>query len=566
MPTSKKQKKGNKKATQRQWVAMNLPGKGSGSGGKGQQPPPKTAPKPPTLKPQVLTWAPLATVLDEGQALTAEHLNATALGGAVLVYTSEAGEPLKLGSKPAGGPLKVSVTCAATPTHAAPVAPLQQTFTVRHAQVLAWTPASVELVYGEALEPKHLNATALGGAVPVYTNANQSVIKPGARPPAGEHTVTVTCEATPTHAAPLKPAAVTFKVAKAKPEITWANPPSVRRTGDPAQFVLGDAQLNAKLVKGESKLAYQPTKGSTLEAGIHFLRVIHLESANYQRGDLSVRLVVYNTEEAQKGFDKTLKGEGFKTGKGLSEAERKRWDDDEGQVRSKGRELMKKMQAMTIDEMVDLMNREVTDVNDRHDQPGQYPNKMWKFANGLQVRVKPKGDAHDSAPKFCIEIVDESVRTANRFTAKGEQSLIKAKLSIDGEPAPTGPNDTDMGSYAGQDLVNYTTGSCRATHPTCRAKLPPRLAWDKPPAIELGVPLERGVHLNARIVGGEGEGEFTYDPVAGAVYNAKGVGTLKATLPESKRYLEGRIEVKIDVVEKPKPPPKPQATPKPKGK
>jgi len=542
---SKKHKGGSKrKAKQAQWVQQNLPGTGGGTPPTKQPPQAKPQPQPVA---QDLKWTPLKTTLVAGDAYTAEHLNATALGGAVPVYTDGQGTVVTVGSIAAtAGPVTISASTAATPTHLASAAPASRAFTVLARQVVTWAPASVDLVYGDALEAKHLNATALGGATPVYKNAAGEVLALGMKLPAGDHVISASCEATPTHAATTQPTQVTLKVAKAVPEITWATPASQQLSGQPPKFVLGDAQLNAQRVKGESALVYTPAKGAVLKNGTHFLRVVHPASANYRRGEATVRLMIYITADAKNGFQKLREGKGFKSGKGLGATEKKRWDDDKDGVKSKGQELMRKMQSMTLDEMIELMNQEVTAPGDRHDQGGTYPNKMWRFDNGLQVRVKPKGDAHGSAPKFCIEIVEESVRLAKRFTVQGEQHLIQAKLSIDGNPAPTGPNDTDLSGAT--DTANYNTGACAATHPMCRTKLMPKLAWDKPPALKVKAPLQAGVHLNARIVDEEGEGTFVYTPAAGVSAPKVGTNQLSAVLPESKRYVEGRIGVNIDII------------------
>ena len=144
--------------------------------------------------------------------------------------------------------------------------------------------------------------------------------------------------------------------------------------------------------------------------------------------------------------------------------------------RIKGRELMRKMQAMTVDEMIDLMNTEVTDTADHHDQPG-----------ARRFRRRRHGHLHLPGP------------------GQRQDGLL-----------PVHPPDLPL-------QVGTPPGLGQAAgHRTGRS-------------------MQLGLHLNARIVGEEGEGLFSYAPA-----------------PD----LGGTIEVKIDVVNKPQP----QPQPKPKDK
>lgn len=432
---------------------------------------------------------------------------------------------------------------------------------VLQAQTITWAPGKSALVYGETLTAEHLNATALGGATPTYQDASGKAVAIGAKLAAGSHAISASTAATGTHAASIAPVSHTFTVAKAAPKLSWATPAAVSLSGTPPSFKLTKTQLNATVEEGESALTYTPAMGASLTNGTHFLRAVHPASDNYLRGETSVRLLVYRSTNTLKGFETIRQGKGWKPGKGLPTDVQQRWDDDEGQVQTQGKQLMQAMQDLTVEEMKDFLDKQV--VNKSKDyvyQGGQYPNQMWKFPNGLQVRVKPDGDAFSSEPKFCIEVVSEAVRTAGKFTTKKDKGGVVCKLSIDGTPAPKGPGDTDLDGI-GDDTAtdNYAYGSCQATHPVCRTKLAPRLSWVAPAPITVGTKLQMGVQLNAVVE--EGVGTLVYNPSAGMSPNNPGVFTLTATLPASKRYLEGAISVKITVNPAPPQTPAKKTTP-----
>ena len=411
------------------------------------------------------------------------------------------------------------------------------------AQVITWQPTGVALTYGDALTAGHLNATALGGAVPVYADAAAKPVSTGQVLTAGTHVISASTKATSTHLASVAPVTQSIKVNRAAPELQWKTPAAVTLAGTPPAFVLSKTQLAAKVVKGESPLAYTPAAGVKLAAGTHFLRAVHAQSANYLQGETSVRLLVYASAKEQTGFEDVRQGKSWKAGKSLPTAVQQRWTNDTDGVKSKGQDYMAKMQDMTADEMKDFLDKEVASTaSDYMYQGGTYPNQVWKFPNGLQVRVKPKGDAFSAEPKFCIEILAESKRQAGQFSAS--QQDILCKLSVDGAPAPKGPGDTDLGGGTSAEQNNYKAGSCQATHPVCRTKLDAMLAWATPGPIKVGEALGSS-QLNATVT--EGTGPITYTPAAGHKYTTAGPQTLQAKLAESKRYKEAVASVQIDV-------------------
>lgn len=415
-------------------------------------------------------------------------------------------------------------------------------------QVITWEPASTELTHGESMGTGRFNATALGGAKPEYRTSSGQLVGPTAVPPAGVHAVSVTTAPTGTHAASKEPVVRSFTVKRAPSRLSWAIPAAVEATGSPKSFALTKTQLAAKVERGEPKQEpqYEPAQGKKLAPGTHFLRAVHPQTDNFLRGEITVRLLVHADAKGKAGFEAVRKGGGWKTGVGLPQDVQDRWDKDTDGVRSKGKQLMQDMQQMTCEEMIDHLSKQIGDPSD-HKKQGE--DHLYRFDNGLQVRVKPKGDSFSSEPKFCIEVLPESLRVAKEFTTKDNRHLITCKLSVDGEPAPKGPGDTAVPK---KGKASYKTGTCDATHPVCRPKLEPRLAWTPPAPVVTGTALSSEAQLQARVL--EGDGVPTYEPAEGTKMNTPGTVALRATLAASKRYKAGSVSVNLLVQAPPKNP------------
>jgi hypothetical protein len=176
---------------------------------------------------------------------------------------------------------------------------------------------------------------------------------------------------------------------------------------------------------------------------------------------------------------------------------------------------------------------------------------IWILPNGLQVRYKPNGDGQDGRtdPMFCVE---------GRRTDKagfGEEPTDSAfKLMLNGEPAPIGPSDTQLTSFAtsatdtvGKNLDRQAmSASCKMTHIYCPKMQDQVITWTGlgagPGSLTAGAALTSG-HLNATALGGvvptyvEGTAAVTVGQVL-----AKGKHTLHAVTDETDRYKPGRSD------------------------
>jgi hypothetical protein len=223
-----------------------------------------------------LAWTPTSPIV-YGTTLSAAQLNATATNNGSAVagtfsYNPTSGTVLTAGTHT----LTVSFTPSDTTDFSTP-APITANITVTQAApVLAWSPSS-PIVYGTALSPAQLNATATYSSNAIagtfsYSSALGTVLG------AGMHTLTVSF--TPSDTTDFStPAPITanITVTPATPVLTWSpSSPIVYGTA------LSPAQLNATATNLGSAVAgtfsYNPALGTVLTAGTQTLTVTFIPS------------------------------------------------------------------------------------------------------------------------------------------------------------------------------------------------------------------------------------------------------------------------------------------------
>jgi hypothetical protein len=199
-----------------------------------------------------ITWATPAAIT-YGTALSATQLNASAGIAGAFVYTPAAGAVLNAG---ANQTLSVTFTPADTSDYNNAAQTVQ--ITINKAQpVITWT-APAAIVYGTALSPTQLNASAgqVAGTF-VYSPPAGTVMNAGAN-----QTLSLTFTATDTtdYAAATQTAQIT--VNQAQPAITWATPAAITYG-----TALSATQLNASAGQIAGTFAYTPAAGTMLNAG-----------------------------------------------------------------------------------------------------------------------------------------------------------------------------------------------------------------------------------------------------------------------------------------------------------
>jgi hypothetical protein len=225
----------------------------------------------------VITW-PTPAAITYGTELGAAQLNASANVPGTFSYSPAAGTVLN-----AGAAQTLSVTF--TPTDAASYSSATATVSIavlKAAPQITWaTPA--DIVYGTALSPTQLNATANVPGTIAYAPAADTILNAGAAQ-------TLSVSFTPTDAAnySIATASVQINVLKATPLVTWPTPADITYG-----TALSAAQLNAT-ASVPGTFVYAPAAGTLLDSGTHSLSAAFTpeDAANYASATATVTIVV----------------------------------------------------------------------------------------------------------------------------------------------------------------------------------------------------------------------------------------------------------------------------------
>lgn len=408
---------------------------------------------------------------------------------------------------------------------------------------IAWSPPA-KIAFGEAITVASLKAAvSLGsGAIGITTPSKGRFAAAGA----GQR-IEVKIAATEFYASVTKTA--TVDVTKAVAEIKWQEPKSVV-TGTK----LSATQLNANVQPAWlHDPEYDPKKATEMTtAGTVYLRATVKKTRDSESARKEVRLRIHANAQLQLGYESMRDGSAWKRptagqAKVLADA----WRDDDGTdeygIKTHGQRLMSNLATMTAEELQAQLNSE-TAASDRTSTGGTYPNEIWKFPNGLQVRYKSNGSQHDpGVSMFCIE-----ARTSAGFSAS--QGDIAFKITAEGIPAAKGPSPSDTsipntvnGAIA---LADYKSGTAQSTHLKCRPKEGQVLEWSDPDAITSDTPLS-DKQLCALHV--EGDGALSYETSAGVALtkgsklNLGDAQVLRVKAAKTSRYKKAEMTVTINV-------------------
>jgi hypothetical protein len=405
-------------------------------------------------------------------------------------------------------------------------------------------PAS--LAFDQLVTPELLKATASEGAGALTVTA----------PAGGRFTavgdavdLTVTLAETASHSSATLTGQV--KVVKAVPELTWTTPNSALKDAK-----LSGTQLNAiiKPTSLKAALVYSPADGTDLAvAGNMFLRVRFPGDDKYEPVSREVRLQVMENENAKLGSDAARKGGAWtKPTSGVAGARVKAWEEDDGtdpkSLKMMGQQVMSKISQMTAEELnaeLDALQAS-TPESASNQTGGTYPNKIWTFKNGLQVRYKKNGDIHNPGKRmFCVEVRT----TPGPSTSQAE---VAFKVTADGDPAAKGPGDTKLpaGITDEADKAQFKDGAQSATHLFCRPKEAQVITWDALPDIKWDTKLSNEAHLNAWALGGAVLKYYRANGtllIAGNKLTPNSTETLKVVAEETPRYKTAEKSLPIKV-------------------
>ncbi|MGH7041771.1 MAG: hypothetical protein ACREFY_06535 [Acetobacteraceae bacterium] len=488
---------------------------------------------------RTITWTPPKEIV-WGTALTLKTLGATATGegdGLVLdppdgILAVGEAVPLTITAPGAGGKWLEGTATASVKVTLAP-------------RSIDWI-LPPKLPVTQKVTPEFLKASvsAGAGAFTVTAPAGGNFVAVGQGQP-----VTIVVAATKTHAAVSKSG--TVEAVKAVPKLTWAAPkPVVVGTS------LSATQLNAKIAPDSLKtsLVYDPADGTDLPtAGTRFLRVRFAGDARHEAASADVRLLVATSEETKRGSEAMRDGSAWtKPTSGKAAQRVKEWKDDDGSdpnsLKMMGQQLMREIGTMTPEELnahLDALQK-TTPGSARTAQGGTYPNTIWTFGNGLQIRYKSNGDMHNPGePMFCIE-----ARTSEGPSAGGGD--IAFKVTSEGVPAAKGPGDTKVPDDIGDpgDIAAFQSGAARTTHLFCRPKEKQVIVWNPPADVPAGTQMTAEQHLNAQVLGGAEKKFYRSDNTLVSVGNKLPPGstqTLKVVVAATNRYEAGEATATIRV-------------------
>ena len=233
------------------------------------------------LKPGI-DW-PIPEKIKCGAKLGPKQLNAKATVAGTFVYSPEAGEVLEPGEH--------VLTAHFTPADGSRYAMAQSNITITVMKApprITWT-SPEPIVYGTALGPGQLNATASEEGTFEYTPGVGAILA------VGDHTPLVTFRPRDNSDYPSVQTAVLLSVGMARPAISWIPPASIS-AGTP----LSANELNAT-ASVPGTFSYKPALGEVLPVGKHSLTVTLTpgDSMNYEPVKAAVPLTVTELEKVE---------------------------------------------------------------------------------------------------------------------------------------------------------------------------------------------------------------------------------------------------------------------------
>jgi hypothetical protein len=375
-------------------------------------------------------------------------------------------------------------------------------------RTLSWD-LKPEWTVGETIDLSTVKVTVL----PVEAPANFEFLSPPGVPLAkGTDKLTVTGEAIEKDGYATARLTADVVVKKRVTHIKWRNPQPVL-----INTALDATQLDATIEPNTvppNKLVYTPASGHRLtEAKKISLSVSYPgDDAHEKSGPIGVQITVVSTSQERAsatGSEDMLTGRAWN---GPPDALGKQlladWESDKDGIKTQGRKLMTELNGKTGAEIITYMNKQVKDQSqdffhqtlNANNNPAKFPNMIWKFANGLQVRYKPNGDdRNEGVEMFCIE----GQTNAGGFSRQGTGD-VAFKLMSTGDPGCPGPPPVKPAWVPGGINVisnAYNAAACALTHLECQPMKDQNVVWAGPIVLEIGTALTNQ-HLKATALDG----------------------------------------------------------------
>jgi hypothetical protein len=260
----------------------------------------------------------------------------------------------------------------------------------------------------------------------------------------------------------------TIAIEKRTPTLTWNAAPATLNTGAALPPALCNATINPGTLAG--KIEYDPPAGKPVrKAGQQLMSAIFPGDNLYRAaGPATNRLVVGNASQiagatalsagniAANWVDRPATG-----GYG---AKMTAWNSDTGGIKTQARTIMAAIKNMTRAQTIDYLNALPHVAIDTEAM-------LWKLGNGLQVRIKMKGDEYISGAVVIMEAV-----TSAGFSY--DQGTVAFKVTVEGEAAPKGPQQLAAATGNRIDATDYKNGAMGMNHILIMPKPPQAIEWD----------------------------------------------------------------------------------------
>lgn len=257
-----------------------------------------------------------------------------------------------------------------------------------------------------------------------------------------------------------------LKVTKGKPVIDWV-PTTAVVVGQPVGAL--SAPIEPAILAPDLKYSLKPTDVWPNKAFCH-IRVDFPGSDHFLPFGMEAKQVVVRSAGESRGASEMLNGTGWQrpganTAKGQA---LQLWNADQGGVKALGQKIAKGIANKTYGEVCSYLDSLTPDETGKSN--GQ---DMYRWDNGLQVRVKQEGSDH----AFGTEVNVEMVTNPGSFTTHVAQTAFK--VMINGNPGAAHPGDIRYpgnlaGGPAGREA--YKAGAMRVDHLRC-PKVPQLITW-----------------------------------------------------------------------------------------
>jgi len=320
-------------------------------------------------------------------------------------------------------------------------------------------------------------------------------------------------------------------VEKGQPAITWSNPGPIA-----INTAIGGTQLNAAITPGcPGPIEYVMVLNdqwvncagqSIPKKGQYFMKARFRGHANWLPAEKEVRLLVTESARAVAGANAMSSAANIAAcwntpTDAESQAVLAAWNSDTDNIKTQGQQILAKAQTMN-EEQLRKYCKSLKGARQKPPNPREDENVTWLLPNGLQLRLKPKGDRHTRSVMFSIEAVKDKSNFSDDLGG------VAFKLANCGEPAPKTPGEARSGPGSPAQRSDFLKGVAAATHIKCQPMQPNEITW---PLVN-GTNIQRNTDLPAATCLGEAVIEYW-------------MGTQKLESPTLRAAARNNVEVSV---------------------